>query len=50
MRGRGVVRDDAAGRKLIDPAAAEGLPVALRLQGAGYELDVVTPDAFENGV
>ena len=45
LRGRGVVRDDAAGRKLIDPAAAEGLPVALRLQGAGYELDVVTPDA-----
>lgn len=45
LRGRGVVRDDAAGRALIDAAAAQGLPVARRLQTAGYNLDEVTPDA-----
>jgi TPR repeat protein len=45
MRGRGVVRDDAAGRKLVDAAAADGLAVAQRLQRAGYDLEEVTPDA-----
>ncbi|MGH1454524.1 MAG: tetratricopeptide repeat protein [Paracoccaceae bacterium] len=45
MRGHGVARDDAAGRALVDQAAADGLPVAKRLQSAGYDLDEVTPDA-----
>jgi hypothetical protein len=45
MRGRGVVADDAAGRALVDRAAEAGLPVAKRLQAAGYDLDEVTPDA-----
>lgn len=48
MRGRGVARDAAAGRALIDEAARSGLPVARRLQGADYDLDEVTPDA-DNG-
>lgn len=45
MRGRGTALDAAGGRALIDRAAAAGLPVARRLQEAGYDLDTVTPDA-----
>ena len=45
MRGRGVPLDEAAGRALVDQAAQAGLPVAKRLQAAGYDLDEVTPDA-----
>jgi hypothetical protein len=45
MRGRGVPLDEAAGRALVDRAAQAGLPVAKRLQAAGYDLDEVTPDA-----
>ncbi|MFT7025934.1 MAG: TPR repeat protein [Paracoccaceae bacterium] len=45
MRGRGVARDDAAGRRLVDEAADKGLAVAQRLQRAEYDLDEVTPDA-----
>jgi uncharacterized protein len=45
MRGRGVAADAAAGRALVDRAAEAGLPVAKRLQAAGYDLDEVTPDA-----
>lgn len=45
MRGRGRVQDVEAGRRLVDMAAAAGLPTAKRLQGAGYDLDEVTPDA-----
>lgn len=45
MRGRGVPADDSAGRALVDRAARAGLPVAQRLQAAGYDLDEVTPDA-----
>lgn len=45
MRGRGVARDEAEGRRLVDEAAAEGLTVARRLQSADYDLDEVTPDA-----
>lgn len=45
MRGFGTARDEAAGRRLIDEAADEGLAVARRLQGAGYDLDEITPDA-----
>ncbi|MFO1204009.1 MAG: tetratricopeptide repeat protein [Tabrizicola sp.] len=45
MRGRGVPLDDTAGRALVDSAAEAGLPVARRLQAAGYDLDEVTPDA-----
>ncbi len=45
MRGRGRVKDEAAGRALIDRAADAGLPTARRLQDAGYDLDEVTPDA-----
>lgn len=45
MRGRGVARDEAEGRRLVDGAADAGLAVARRLQGADYDLDEVTPDA-----
>lgn len=45
MRGHGIARDEAMGRAMIDEAAREGLPVARRLQLAGYDLDEVTPDA-----
>ena len=45
MRGHGVARDEQAGRALVDQAAANGLQIAKRLQGAGYDLDEVTPDA-----
>ncbi|MBJ3761732.1 sel1 repeat family protein [Maribius pontilimi] len=45
MRGHGIGKDDALGRQYVDEAAADGLLVAKRLQGAGYDLDEVTPDA-----
>ena len=45
MRGFGVAQDEEAGRRLVDQAATAGLAPARRLQGAGYDLDVVTPDA-----
>lgn len=45
LRGRGISKDPIKGRKLVDEAAAEGLVAAQRLQGAGYDLDEVTPDA-----
>jgi hypothetical protein len=45
MRGRGVLENKALGRRYIDEAADNGLPSARRLKGAGYDLDVVTPDA-----
>ena len=45
MRGRGVRQDEAAGRKMVDRAAAQGLPIAKRMVESGYDLDEVTPDA-----
>lgn len=45
MRGHGVTQDEAAGRALVDEAAAEGLAIARRLKAADYDLDEVTPDA-----
>lgn len=45
MRGRGVVENRSLGRFYVDEAARSGLPTAQRLQGAGYDLDEVTPDA-----
>jgi hypothetical protein len=45
MRGHGIAKDEALGRQYVDEAAADGLPVAKRLQGAEYDLDEVTPDA-----
>ncbi|MEM8812088.1 MAG: sel1 repeat family protein [Pseudomonadota bacterium] len=45
MRGHGVTKDEALGRRYIDQAAEDGLAIAKRLQGAGYDLDEVTPDA-----
>lgn len=45
IRGRGVAKDEAAGRAMVDAAAEDGLEVAKRLQGADYDLDEVTPDA-----
>ena len=47
MLGWGVARDQEAGRRLVDEAARDGLPVARRLQSADYDLDEVTPDADE---
>jgi TPR repeat protein len=45
MRGHGIAQNEELGRQFVDQAAAEGLPVAKRLQDAGYDLDEVTPDA-----
>ncbi|MCV3273367.1 tetratricopeptide repeat protein [Roseobacter sinensis] len=45
MRGHGIAQDDALGRQFVDEAANDGLPIAKRLQAAGYDLDEVTPDA-----
>ncbi len=45
MRGHGIAQDEALGRDYIDRAADDGLAIAKRLQGAGYDLDAVTPDA-----
>lgn len=45
LRGRGTVQDEEAGRRMVDAAAAQGLPTAQRLQRSGYDLDEVTPDA-----
>lgn len=45
LRGRGVPFDEEQGRAYVDAAAEAGLPVAQRLQAAGYDLDEVTPDA-----
>ena len=45
MRGHGVVKDEVLGRRFIDQAAKDGLSIAKRLRGAGYDLDIVTPDA-----
>jgi TPR repeat protein len=45
LRGHGIRRDEAAGRAMVDMAAAAGLPVAQRLKDAGYDPDEVTPDA-----
>jgi len=45
LRGRGVPRDDARGRALIDRAAEMGDETAQRLIEEGYDPDAVTPDA-----
>ena len=45
LRGRGVPLDEEQGRAYVDAAAEAGLPEALRLQAAEYDLDEVTPDA-----
>ncbi|MEM7711847.1 MAG: sel1 repeat family protein [Pseudomonadota bacterium] len=45
IRGHGTARDEAGGRRLVDRAAAAGLPIARRLQGADYDPAEVTPDA-----
>lgn len=45
MRGHGTAQDEEKGRRFVDEAAEEGLEIAKRLQGADYDLDVVTPDA-----
>ena len=45
MRGHGIARNEALGRRYIDEAAQDGLQVAKRLVSAGYDLDEVTPDA-----
>lgn len=45
LRGHGIAQNDALGRDFVDQAAQDGLAIAKRLQGAGYDLDEVTPDA-----
>lgn len=45
MRGHGIAQDEDLGRQFVDKAARDGLEIAKRLQGAGYDLDEVTPDA-----
>lgn len=45
MRGHGTAMDMDAGRAMVDEAARDGLEIARTLQGAGYDLNAVTPDA-----
>ena len=45
MRGRGVVEDQAAGRAMIDRAAAAGDRSAQHLVDNDYDIETVTPDA-----
>ncbi|WP_299657725.1 tetratricopeptide repeat protein [uncultured Tateyamaria sp.] len=45
MRGHGIAKNEALGRRFVDQAAEEGLEIAKRLQGADYDLEEVTPDA-----
>jgi len=45
LRGRGVPQNLVEGRQLVDRAAALGDGTARALMEAGYDLDVVTPDA-----
>lgn len=45
IQGYGVAQDIEKGRRLIDEAADDDLPIARRLQGSGYDPDEVTPDA-----
>ena len=45
IRGHGVAKDEALGRRYVDQAAKDGLAIAQRLKGADYDLDEVTPDA-----
>jgi TPR repeat protein len=45
IRGHGVARDETEGRRYVDLAAAAGLDIAQRMQGADYDPDEVTPDA-----
>ncbi|WP_350334309.1 tetratricopeptide repeat protein [Coralliovum pocilloporae] len=45
LRGYGTKQDQEKGRRLIDEAAEDNLPVARRLRDADYDPDEVTPDA-----
>lgn len=45
LRGHGVSQDETLGRAFVDKAAEQGLDIAQRLQGAGYDPAEVTPDA-----
>ncbi len=45
LRGHGIARDEAEGRRMVDEAARDGLPVARALAEADYDPDAVTPDA-----
>ncbi len=45
LRGRGVMRDEAAGRAMIDQAAKAGDETAKALIADDYDLETVTPDA-----
>ncbi len=45
IRGHGVAQDVDAGRRLVDEAAATGLPIAQRMVESGYDPEEVTPDA-----
>lgn len=47
LRGRGVARDEEAGRAIIERAAALGEPSAQHLIDNDWDLDSVTPDADE---
>lgn len=45
LRGRGVARDETAGRAMIDQAALAGSETAEALIADGYDIETVTPDA-----
>ncbi|MEM8851205.1 MAG: sel1 repeat family protein [Pseudomonadota bacterium] len=45
IRGHGTARDVETGRRLVDEAAATGLPIARRMVDSGYDPEAVTPDA-----
>jgi len=44
-RGHGIAKDEGLGRREVEEAASEGREIAKRWQGAGYDLDEVTPEA-----
>ncbi|MEP4194902.1 MAG: sel1 repeat family protein [Aliishimia sp.] len=45
IRGHGISQNTELGRKFVDEAADDGLPIANRMRDADYDLDEVTPDA-----
>lgn len=45
IRGHGIAQNVEEGRRLIDLAAATGLPIARRMVASGYDPEEVTPDA-----
>ncbi|MBS0122845.1 tetratricopeptide repeat protein [Thetidibacter halocola] len=45
LRGHGIARDEAEGKRMVETAAEAGLDIAQALIAAEWDLDAVTPDA-----